>query len=89
MAEIIRFATAGTDEKSDAVVTVEPATGLQLEINSVVMNQFGQSIEASVREILAQYGVEKATVQVADRGALDCVLCARVETALLRGMEEA
>ena len=89
MAEIIRFATAGTDEKSDAVVTVEPAAGLQLEIKSVVMNQFGQSIEASVREILAQYGVEKATVQVADRGALDCVLRARVETALLRGMEEA
>ena len=90
MAEIIRFATAGTDEKSDAVITVEPnKNGLQLEIKSVVMNQFGQSIEASVREILAQYGVEKATVQVADRGALDCVLRARVETALLRGMEEA
>ena len=90
MAEIIRFAAAGTDEKSDAVITVEPnENGLQLEIKSVVMNQFGQSIETSVREVLAQYGVEKATVQVADRGALDCVLRARVETALLRGMEEA
>ena len=89
MAEIIRFATAGTDEKSDAVVTVEPATGLQLEISSVVMNQFGQSIEDSVREVLAQLGVENAIVRVADRGALDCVLRARVETAALRGMEEA
>ena len=89
MAEIIRFATAGTDEKSDAVVTVEPATGLQLEISSVVMNQFGQSIEDSVRRVLAQLGVENAIVRVADRGALDCVLRARVETAALRGMEEA
>ena len=90
MAEIIRFATAGTDEKSDAVITVEPSeNGLQLEIKSVVMNQFGQSIEASIREVLAQMGVENAIVRVADRGALDCVLRARVETAVLRGMEEA
>jgi citrate lyase subunit gamma (acyl carrier protein) len=90
MAEIIKLATAGTDEKSDAVVTVAPGeNGLQLEIKSVVMNQFGASIEASVREVLADMGVKNAVVTVADRGALDCVLRARVETAVLRGMEEA
>ena len=90
MAEIIKLATAGTDEKSDAVVTVAPGENrLQLEIKSVVMNQFGASIEASVREVLADMGVENAVVTVADRGALDCVLRARVETAVLRGMEEA
>ena len=88
MAEIIKIATAGTDEKSDAVITVEPCeSGSQLEIKSVVMNQFGMSIEASVREVLQQMGVENAIVRVADRGALDCVLRARVETAILRGME--
>jgi citrate lyase subunit gamma (acyl carrier protein) len=90
MAEIIKLATAGTDEKSDAVITVAPGeNGLQLEIKSVVMNQFGASIEASVREVLADMGVKNAVVTVADRGALDCVLRARVETAVLRGMEEA
>ena len=90
MAEIIKLATAGTDEKSDAVVIVAPGeNGLQLEIKSVVMIQFGASIEASVREVLADMGVENAVVTVADRGALDCVLRARVETAVLRGMEEA
>ena len=90
MAEIIKIATAGTDEKSDAVITVEPSeNGLQLEIKSVVMNQFGPAIEASVREVLAKLGVENAIVKVADRGVLDCVLRARVETAVLRGMEEA
>ena len=88
MAEIIKAAVAGTDEKSDAVVSIEPnEAGLQLEIKSVVMNQFGAAIEASVREVLAQLGVENAIVRVADRGALDCVLRARVETAILRGME--
>lgn len=88
MAEIIKIATAGTDEKSDAVITVEPnENGLILEIKSVVINQFGPAIEASVREVLQQMGVENAIVRVADRGALDCVLRARVETAILRGME--
>ena len=89
MAEIIKFATAGTDEKSDAVITIEPCkTGLQVEIKSVVMNQFGPAIEASVREVLAEQGVANAIVRVADRGALDCVLRARVETAILRGKGE-
>ena len=88
MAEIKKIATAGTDEKSDAIVTVEPnEAGLELEIKSVVMNQFGPAIEASVREVLAQMGITHAAVKVADRGALDCVLRARVETAILRGME--
>ncbi len=89
MAEIIKLATAGTDEKSDAVITIAPSdNGLQLEIKSVVMNQFGPAIEASVREVLADMGVTNATVTVADRGALDCVLRARVETAVLRGKGE-
>lgn len=89
MADIIKTAVAGTDEKSDAIVTIEPnENGLQLEIKSVVMNQFGSAIEASVREVLADMGVQNAIVRVADRGALDCVLRARVETAVLRGMEE-
>lgn len=89
MADIIKTAVAGTDEKSDAIVTIEPnENGLQLEIKSVVMNQFGSAIEASIREVLAEMGVQNAIVRVADRGALDCVLRARVETAILRGMEE-
>ena len=90
MADIIKIATAGTDEKSDAVITIEPNdNGLVLEIKSVVMNQFGPAIEASVREVLAEMGVQNAIVRVADRGALDCVLRARVETAVLRGKGDA
>lgn len=88
MAEIIKLAAAGTDEKSDAVITIEPnENGLDLEIKSVVFNQFGPAIEASVREVLQDLGVQNAKVTVADRGALDCVLRARVETAVLRGKE--
>ena len=87
--EIKKSAVAGTMESSDVYVEIEPAQQLELQLESVVLGQFGQSIEASVREVLAQLGVENAIVRVADRGALDCVLRARVETAALRGMEEA
>ncbi len=88
MTEIVRAAVAGTDEKSDAIVTIEPAeNGITLEVQSVVKNQFGAAIEASAREVLEEMGVKNAKVKIADRGALDCVLRARVETAVLRGKE--
>ncbi len=90
MAQILKAASAGTEEKSDIVVLVAPcADGIVLEVQSVVMNQFGPAIEASIREVLASLGITHAHVKAVDRGALDCVLRARVETACLRGMEEA
>lgn len=86
--EICRRAFAGTLESSDAYVEIGPGCGtVVLEIQSVVAGQFGAQIERSVREVLAEHSVERANVRVVDRGALDCVLRARVETAILRGKE--
>ena len=87
MTEIVKKAWAGTLESSDAYVEVEPAQALTIELQSVVQAQFGDAIEAAVRSVLADCGVEKAYVKVMDRGALECVIRARVETALLRGRE--
>ena len=87
MKELVKKAWAGTMESSDAYVEVEPAQDLTVELQSVVQAQFGEAIEAAVRDVLARCGVEKACVKVMDRGALECVIRARVETALLRGME--
>ena len=86
--EILRRADAGTMESSDAYVEIEPGCGaVEIEIRSVVAGQFGAQIEDTVRSVLAQCGVENARVRVADRGALECVLRARVETAVMRGKE--
>ena len=86
MTEIVRAASAGTLESSDAYVEIEPAgQGIEIQLESVVKGQFGESILAAVRETLAGCGVERARVTVADRGALECVLRARVEAAVLRG----
>mgnify|MGYP003301056409 CR=1 FL=1 len=86
--DIIKCASAGTMESSDAYVEIEPAQTLQIQLESVVQNQFGEAIEKVVRQTLEQCGVEKANVRVIDRGALDCVIRARVETAALRGKGE-
>ena len=86
--DIIKKASAGTLESSDVYVEIEPGQGIQLELESVVEQQFGDSIRALVREVLAEYGVENARLHIADRGALDCVIRARVETAVARGKGE-
>ena len=87
--EIVKIASAGTMESSDAYVEIEPAASLEIQLESVVKEQFGQQIQEVVKEVLAQCGVEKACVRVIDRGALDCVIRARVETAVLRGKGDA
>ena len=88
--EIKLSASAGTMESSDAYVEIEPGTdGVKLQLESVVMGQFGQSIEKAVRNVLQEMSVENANVRVVDRGALECVIRARVETAVLRGKGDA
>ena len=87
--DILKRASAGTMESSDAYIEIEPSeTGLSIQLESVVLGQFGDSIDRTVREVLAEQGVANANVRVIDRGALECVLRARVETAVLRAKEE-
>ena len=86
--KIMKNATAGTMESSDVYVEIEPGyDGIQLQLESVVAQQFGESIKAVVREVLQEQGVENANIRVVDRGALECVIRARVETAIIRGKE--
>lgn len=82
--DILRKATAGTGESSDALVSVSSADTLEIEITSVVYNQYAQAIESAVRQTLSELGVERGKVCVNDRGAIDCVIQARVETAVRR-----
>ena len=86
--ELIKSAVAGTMESSDAYVEIEPAEGLQIQLESVVAQQFGDAIRTVVKDVLAEQGVENAKIRVVDRGALECVLRARIETAVVRGKGE-
>lgn len=75
-------------ESSDAYVEIEPSESLDIQLESVVKQQFGDAILQVVGEVLKENGVEKANVRVVDRGALECVIRARVETAIVRGKGE-
>ena len=79
------LASAGTLESSDAYVEVLPSDGgVTVEVESIVKRQFGAAIEASVREVVAALDVASCEIRIHDRGALDCVIRARVETAIRR-----
>ena len=83
--EIRKKAAAGTLESSDIFVQVEPGeNGIEIEIQSIVYNQFGEEIERTVRDVLNEFDVKSAKVQLKDRGAVECAIRARVETALKR-----
>ena len=88
MGKIIRRATAGTLESSDVFVTLEPASGLEIEIDSVVQKQFGEAIRKVAEETLKELDIHEGRLSIVDRGALDYVIRARVETAVLRGKGE-
>ena len=83
--KIIKPALAGTLESSDAQVSVEPSTdGLEVSIESSVMNQYGRQIKATVMETLGRLDVTSGRITVNDKGALDGTLKARVECAVMR-----
>ena len=83
--EIKNKAAAGTLESSDIYVLVEPNdNGIELKLESIVYNQFGEEIEKTVREVLNDFNVSNIKIQLKDRGAVECAIRARVETALKR-----
>ena len=87
---ILRTASAGNAEKSDVLVTVSPnpGGGLAIRVESVVKAFYEDAILAAVRETAREMGVTDALIDLDDFGALDYVIRARVETALLRAAKE-
>jgi len=87
MITVERAAQAGTMESGDVIVTLAPAaagTGIDLQIESLVLLQYGEAIRQTVLAALQQHGVTDAQLKVVDRGALDYTVTARIKTALAR-----
>ena len=84
--QIVQEALAGTLESSDLFVRVSPIDGpLEVIVQSEVEHQFGDQIRKVIGETLEKLGVSTgATLIVEDKGALDCVIEARIEAAILR-----
>jgi len=80
-----RSASAGKAQKGDALVTIqEDCRPLSLTITSSVQGLFGTQIESVCRQVLHDLGVVSGQIMVDDQQALDCVLRARIRSAVQR-----
>lgn len=87
--KIVREALAGTLESSDLMVRIAPRDqGLELVLQSEVIHQFGTQIEAVARDTLEKLGIDAAQVIIEDKGALDCVIRARLQTVVRRAVDD-
>lgn len=86
MSEITKDSVAGTLESGDAMIYISqnPGGGREIELNSSVGQQFAPQILASVQAVLDDLAITDVAIQIEDKGALDCVLRARLKAALLR-----
>lgn len=88
--KIKHAAVAGTLESSDVMVRIEPLEDTQevsVQITSSVEKQFGDAIASIVQEMIAQHDIQGAQIIVDDKGALECVLRARLEALLARACD--
>jgi citrate lyase subunit gamma (acyl carrier protein) len=69
--QIKSSASAGTMESGDILIEIEPG-------------EFGKQIVKTIRGAVDEYGLEYATVNAVDKGALDCTIRARVVAACQR-----
>lgn len=74
-------------ESSDIFIMVQPNDGgIEINLESIVMKQFGKQIEKVIMETLKDLEVENAIIVAKDRGALDYTIKSRVETAIKRAL---
>ena len=87
--KVVKNSKAGSLESCDLFVTIEPGKGtIDLEIESPVILKYGEKIKAVILNEIKKFHIESIKIRVVDRGALDHVIAARVETAIRRAIEE-
>ncbi len=86
--EIKKIAMCGTLDSSDVLVTVRPSDNEVINITSPVASRFEDKIRSAVQKVLNENDCHHVSVTLQDSGALDCVIEARVQTALERGSKD-
>lgn len=85
---ITKIAKAGTLESNDILIMVMPNNSgkVELELESIVMQQFGDVIKQVILSKVQEMGIEGITIKAQDKGALDYTIAARIETAVKRAL---
>lgn len=86
--EINKPSKAGTMESNDIYVMLmpNPKGGIEINLQSIVMKQFGEEIERVILETLKDFKIENVIVNAQDKGALNYTVKSRIETAIKRSM---
>lgn len=80
-------AMAGTLESSDIQIVVEPyENGIEIELESVVLKQYGNDIKKVIRETVKEFKVDSVKIHANDKGAITPVIKSRVQAAIFRGL---
>lgn len=86
--KINKIAKAGTLESNDILIMVMPNEdgGVELQLESIVMKQFGDQIRKVILDKICEMNIEDIIIKAQDKGALDYTISARVETAVKRAV---
>ena len=87
--KVVNSAHAGTLESSDVYIQINPISedAVEIELESSVEELYGEMIEELIRETLKHMEVSHVHVKIQDKGALDLVLKARLQAAVLRACQ--
>lgn len=80
----MKVGMAGSFDSCDVLITVIEHEKLEVEIDSIVENQFKEEIEKVIKTTLQALQIEKLKVIVKDKGALNYTIRARLLSALSR-----
>lgn len=74
----------GTLESSDALIMVEESDTLEIKIESIVFDAFGDAILKVIKDVLNDFNITNIKVVCTDKGALDYTIKSRLITAIKR-----
>lgn len=79
---------AGTLESNDILVKLSPNPEgtIQINLQSVVLKQFGKQIREIALKTLEAHDITSCICDLDDKGALDYVIQARIESAIQRNL---
>ncbi len=90
MNKIKKRAYAGTLESSDAFIEIEPIEEdeIRIELQSSVEEMYGDDIRDLIAKVIKEMDISYISVRVQDKGALDYVIKARLQAAILRANDD-
>jgi citrate lyase subunit gamma (acyl carrier protein) len=79
---MINMIKTGTLESSDCMIELKASAKREIEIESIVFEQFGDQIYEVLSTTLDEYKINGIHLRCIDKGALDYTIKARLKAAL-------